>query len=89
MSQTENKTFEQWAEDYDLDNEFPTRIGMAVDCKAAWDAAIEACAKIADSRAMRCEEKTALAESADEVTELRSLAWQFSMLADEMRKCSK
>jgi len=60
--------------------------------RMAWDAATraerEACAAIADTRAMRCEEKTVLAEDADEVTELRSLAWQFSVLAAEMRKRS-
>ena len=48
----------------------------------------EACAAIADARAMRCEAKAALAEDADEVTRLRSLAWQFSVLAAEMRKRS-
>lgn len=45
----------------------------------------EECAKLADARAMRCEKKTELAEDEDEVTELHSLAWQFSMLAAEMR----
>lgn len=48
----------------------------------------EQCAAIADARAMRCEAKTATAEDEDEVTELRSLAWQFSVLAAEMRKRS-
>ena len=48
----------------------------------------EACAKIADARAMRCEEKASMAEDTDDANELRSLAWQFSVLADEMRKRS-
>ena len=60
--------------------------------QAALDAAVmserEACASIADARAMRCEAKTADAEDDDEVTQLRSLAWQFSVLAAEMRKRS-
>ena len=45
----------------------------------------EACAAIADVRAMRCEAKAAAAEDDDEVTELRALAWQFSVLAAEIR----
>ena len=48
----------------------------------------ETCAKIADARAMRCEEKTADADDDDERINLRSLAWQFSVLAAEMRKPS-
>lgn len=48
----------------------------------------EQCAAIADARAMRCEAKIATSEDEDEVTELRSLAWQFSVMAAEMRKRS-
>lgn len=53
---------------------------------AATKSAREACAKIADERAMRCEAKAADAEDKDEEINLRSLAWQFSVLADEIRK---
>lgn len=52
------------------------------------DAEREACAKIADDRAMGCEQLVALAGDSDEATELRSLAWPFSVLAAEMRKRS-
>lgn len=49
---------------------------------------VEDCAAIADTRAMRCEEKVAGAEDEDESIELRSLAWQFSVLAAEIRERS-
>ncbi len=50
----------------------------------------EACAAIADARAMRCEGEAQgyIGLDEDEVTNLRSLAWQFSVLAAEMRKRS-
>jgi len=48
----------------------------------------EQCAAIADARAMRCEANAAVAEDEDEVKELRSLAWQFSVLAAELRNRS-
>lgn len=49
----------------------------------------EECAKLADARALYCEQKTALEEDQEEVAHLRSLAWQFSALAAEMRGRSK
>lgn len=50
----------------------------------------EACAQIADARAMRCEDMAQgyIGLDEDEVASLRSLAWQFSVLAAEMRKRS-
>lgn len=56
--------------------------------KDAATAEREACARIADAKAMRCEEKVAGAEDEDESIELRSLAWQFSVLAAEIRERS-
>jgi hypothetical protein len=58
--------------------------------EAATKAEREACAAIADARALRCEGEAQGYIGLDEyeVTNLRSLAWQFSVLADEMRKRS-
>lgn len=48
-------TFDEWAEQYNLndDDDFPTRTGREIDCRAAWDAATmaerEACAKVAEA----------------------------------------
>lgn len=87
-------TFGEWAEAYALDDEPCTRISRRQDCEAAWNAAIkaerEACAEIADARAMRCEGEAQryIGLDEDEVTSMRSLAWQFSVLAAEMRKRS-
>ena len=47
-------------------------------------AANEACAKIADARAMRCEEAQVGADEDDKIS-LRSLVWQFSVLAADFR----
>ncbi len=41
--------------------------------RSAIETGREACAKVEDARAMRCEEKVALAQDADEVTHPRSL----------------
>ena len=84
-------TFDEWVSaEFAIDNDdskFEFRLA-----KRAWDAATkserEECARVADARAMRCERKAPLAEDADEVTELYSLTWQFSVLAAEMRKRS-
>ena len=84
-------TFEEWWDSKIEIGTPDTFRGWEESCRQAWvegaKAEREACAMIADARAMRCEEKTATAED-DEVTELRSLAWQFSVLAAEMRKPS-
>ena len=69
-------------------------IFYAVGYEAAWNAAIkaerEACAEIADARAMWCEGEAQgyIGLDEDEVTSMRSWARQFSMLAAEIRKRS-
>jgi hypothetical protein len=46
----------------------------------------EECAAICDDRAMECEIKTESESDEDEITELRSLAWQFAVLASRIRE---
>lgn len=45
-------TFDEWAEAYALDDDWPTRTGRREDCKAAWEAAAaherEVCADLCD-----------------------------------------
>ena len=85
--------FESW-HGCEVSDEMDIHTQVAWDTwKFAWKSGLEeereACAEIADTRAMRCEKKTVIAEYADEVNELRSLAWQFSVMAAEIRKRGK
>ena len=69
-------TFIEWATDRNMS-------GMEYQfAQEAWNDAIFECAQIADARAMRCEEQVTDADE-DERTSLRSLAWQFSVMAAE------
>lgn len=45
----------------------------------------ERCAKICEQRAQRCEAMARDADDQDDVSELRSLAWQFNELARAIR----
>lgn len=46
----------------------------------------EACAKICDDRASACETRLEKTDDEDDRTELKANAWQFSVLAAEIRK---
>ena len=46
----------------------------------------ERCAKVCDARATACSEKADTAEYTEDAVELKAIAWQFSVLADEIRK---
>lgn len=73
--------FEKWFEGY-----APTAPETLDECASdAWNAALQRAAYICDTRAMKCEAKTREAEDCDEITELRSMAWQFSVIADQIR----
>ena len=46
----------------------------------------ERCAQVCDERANRCAAKADTTDDKDDINELKTLAWQFSVLADEIRK---
>ena len=48
----------------------------------------ESCAKVCDERAEKCAAKADVTDDQDERTELKAIAWQFSVLAAEIRKRS-
>lgn len=58
----------------------------------AWNAGVaaerEACAKVCDNRAEMCAAKLETTDDQDDRTELKANAWQFSVLAAEIRKRS-
>jgi hypothetical protein len=49
----------------------------------------EECARVCDERAEKCSVKLETTDDQDDRTELESLAWQFSVLAAEIRKRSR
>lgn len=77
-------TFDEWF----LSKQGEAYDGMYTFARDAWNAAVEQSAAICDERAMKCERKTVDAEDDAEVTELRSMAWQFSVLAAQVRDTS-
>ena len=48
----------------------------------------ESCAKVCDERAEKCAAKADVTDDQDDRTELKANAWQFSVLAAEIRKRS-
>lgn len=78
--------FDDWWKDHGIESATPYERSAA---RKGWEAAAkaerEAHAKMADAKAMRCEEKVKLAENRGEATHLRRLALEFSVLAAEIR----
>jgi DNA-binding LytR/AlgR family response regulator len=80
-------TLEEWSAINGLQHWNSSAITMIEDAwRSADRAAREECAEICDDRAMECEIKTESESDEDEITELRSLAWQFAVLASRIRE---
>lgn len=76
-------TFDEWKQ---------TRLpladyGKATLVREAWEAATERAAQICDERAKRCAKQASeVWRDVEDVIELKAMAWQFSVLADNIRE---